>query len=482
METLYSSQELKPEDLKDLIKFFDSSNFIEENKYYNAENTGIDDYVTKMKNKAANSKRARVDYTVLKSSFYKKIANQAANYIVGDDVSITGLQDKPVIDINKFIQPAATIAAKNGRAWVHFYIKGDKLNFKLMNNTELIPVYDTEYEDTLRYIIRFYTMQDGTQKRTRVEVWDNKKVSYYLEDKDGEFYLDYLTSQEPIQPHMTTIFTVMGTPTEVVENSWGRPPFFELKYNLDRESELGAVKCWIDAYDKVVSGFVDNVDDIREAILLIKDRSGDVLSEVMDKIDKYKALFVEDSGDASYLTVELPVEAREILKKEFRACIYEFADGVDMSAFKSGGNITNVYIQAMFQALDAKSTGFTKMLDEFILEVLEAFNIFLGIMGKPVENLDDVIINYNKTIPSNIDERIASVNSSKGVISDKTIYENHPLVDDVEEELLRVDDEVITLESSMGGGLNGEGDSKNIRDTGSQNGGSSGNPGDEPKE
>ena len=474
METLYSSEPLKPEEIKDIIKFFDPSDFVTEDKYYNSENTGIVEHVAAVEAEAANSKKPRKNYEVLQSSFYKKVCNQAANYIVGDAVTITGLRNKPVLDVNKFLQPLSIQAAKNGRAWVHFYVYKDKLKYKIMKNTEIIPIYDTEYEDILRYVVRFYTMQDGLTQRTRVEVWDETKVTYYLEDKNGEFFLDYLTSSEPVQPHFTTVYTLMGNQTGTESHGWGRPPFFELKYNLDRVSELEAIKKWIDSYDKVVSGFVDNVNDVREAILLIKDRAGDALSELVEKIDKYKALFVEDTGDASYLTTDIPVQAREILKAEFRACIYEFADGVDMALFKSGGNITNVYIQAMFQALDSKSRGFSKMLDDFIIEVLEAYNIFLSIMGKPTENLDDISITYSKTIPSNIIETINAVNASKGVVSDFTIYKSHPLVSDAEEEQKQIDKERMDVIDTMneGGAANGEfntGNPSDIPDDGTEN-------------
>lgn len=473
METLYSSKPLQPEELKEIIKFFDTSTFNEENKYYESQNTGIVEHVNELIAAAANAKRPKLNYEVYQSSFYKKVCNQSANYLVGDDVTISGLKDKPVLDINKFIQPLSIQAAKNGRAWVHFYVNQDKLRFKIMDNTEIIPVYDTEYEEILRYIIRFYSLQDGLTQRTRVEVWDSEKVTYYLEDKNGDLYLDYLTSQEPVQPHFTTVYSLMGQPTETEVHSWGRPPFFELKYNLERKSELGAIKKWIDGYDKVVSGFVDNVNDIREAILLIKDRAGDALSELMEKIDKYRALFVEDTGDATYLTGEIPVQAREILKKEFRACIYEFSDSVDMASFESGGNITNVYIEAMFQSLDSKSRGFSKMVDDFILEVLEAFNVYRGIKSMPIENLDDLEITYNKTIPSNIVERIKAVNESKGVISDETIYEVHPLVKDAVKEKERVDAEKLELIDDMnqGGAFNEypSGNTRDISDNGSEN-------------
>lgn len=466
MDTLYTSHELDVKDLKDMIRFFDSRNFFTENLYYDSKNT----YITDLVNQARIDK-PKGTFNIVRSGFYKKICDQTANYLVGQDVTITGLENKPIIDLNKFLLPTAINASKNGRAWVHFFPYKNKLKYKIIDATEIIPIFDTEYQDILKYVIRFYRIQDGTDVRIRVEVWDDEKVTYFLEDPETKtYFLDYLCG-EPQVPHLVNVSMVMGQESSSQSMGWGRPPFIELKLNNDRKSELTNIKKYIDCYDKVMSGFMDNVDDIRDAILLIKDRGSAILSEIKEKIEEYRALFVDDVGDASYLTLDIPVEARNTLKNEFRASIYEFAFGVDMQAFTTGGgNITNVYIQALFHDLDAKCRGFSKFVDDFILEVLEIFNVYNLLIGKPLEDLEKIKITYNKSIPSNVIETIDAVNKSKGVISDETIFENHPLVTDAKEEQERIDNEVMAI----GGGENDPTNTSNIPEVGDENDSSNG--------
>jgi SPP1 family phage portal protein len=465
--TLYTGHTLDADEIKEMLRYFNPSDFITENAYYDCKNTYITELV-----RLARIKNPKTKYNLVRSGFYKKLCDQASNFLVGEDVTISGLRDKPVLDLNKFLQPMGIRANKNGRAWIHFYIDQDKLKYKIIKPTEIIGIYDNQYEDKLLYVIRFYKLQDGKTERTRVEVWDNEKVTYYLEDPQTKnYFLDYITTTEPQTPHILQVGLIMGNPTETEQASWGRPPFIELKYNYDRKPVLGDIKDNIDAYDKIVCGFMDNVDDIRDSILLIKDRGSESLSELKEKMEVFRALFVDDTGDAGYLTLEIPVEARDMLKKEFRSNIYEFGNGVDMSSFKTGGNITNVYIQALFQDLDSKCRGFSKHMDDFILEVLEFYNIYYSLIGRPVENLENVKIKYNKTIPANLVEIIDAVNKSKGVISNKTIFESHPLVEDAEQEEERVDNDLMDIQDNFnnsGGGMNDQGNTEDIPNSGEQ--------------
>ena len=61
-------------------------------------------------------------------------------------------------------------------------------------------------------------------------------------------------------------------------------------------------------------------------------------------------------------------------------------------------------------------------------------------------NADDIVILLNNTMIANDSEVADIIQSSKGLLSDKTLIENHPFVDNVSSELERIKSEGGTSE------------------------------------
>ena len=58
-------------------------------------------------------------------------------------------------------------------------------------------------------------------------------------------------------------------------NEFGEIPFIEFANNERKASDLLKYKGLVDAYDKVVSGFINDLDDIQEIVLVLKDLTGE---------------------------------------------------------------------------------------------------------------------------------------------------------------------------------------------------------------
>ena len=66
----------------------------------------------------------------------------------------------------------------------------------------------------------------------------------------------------------------------------------------------------IDAYDKVVSSFANDMEDVQEVIFVIKNYGGTDKTEFMSDLKKSKLIKVEGDGGVDTIRAEIPFEAR----------------------------------------------------------------------------------------------------------------------------------------------------------------------------
>lgn len=383
---------------------------------------------------------------IIPNNFYADICRQTSNYVVGKPVTIGNLKNE-VINPNDFLVELTTNCCKHGLAWLYLYVENDKLKYKVINDYEIIPIWDTNFQDELIQLIRYYNVEvidnTNTSIRKRVEVWDSEKVIYYIENEKGILNLDLIFTNESVQYHINNTSYILDNAIKTVGKGWGMIPFIPLKLNSECKSELTTgLKAMIDGYDSLLSNNMDNLEAIQNALLLIKDRSAEEYNDLMFKIKKYKCLKVDDTGDAKYLTVDIPFDGISDMMTKLENNIYKFARAVNIDDLtRGGGQLTNAFIETLFFKLNQKGNEFIKQINEFLASFYRFINIYNVMIGKPLEIVDELTFDYNLSIPSNVIEIIESVNSCKGIISDKTLLSKHPLVDNVDDEILLIEED-----------------------------------------
>ena len=113
-------------------------------------------------------------------------------------------------------------------------------------------------------------------------------------------------------------FDGSGLQFNELSHDFGRVPFIPFQNNNIATSDLDNVKSHIDVYDKVYSGFVNDLEDIQEIIFLLTNYQGSELSEFLSDIKKYKTVKLasngaDDRSGLETLTIDIPIEAREKL-------------------------------------------------------------------------------------------------------------------------------------------------------------------------
>lgn len=400
--------------------------------------------------------------------FHRNLVNEKTTYLTGNPITIgiTG-EDRKEKDaiayrtslmnflderFDDLVSDWVEGASNKGIEWVHFYIdKNGKLNFLIVPAEQIIGVYDPQYEDKLQMVVRYYLYDIITEKgsvlrRYKVELWTEENVEYWVQLEDESFVIDVFYQTNPA-PHWIEFNT--SDPSKIESHSWGRVPFIPLWNNSKMTNDLKPIKLLIDAYDKVKSGWCNDIEDFSELIYVVKGwqnlsqegQSG--MTELAMFIKNTKedgAIAVEPEGDVTAIRAEIPVEAKDkFLDITGREIIY-FGEGSDVTAdlLSKSHAPSGVALQFLYARLDMKANRIARKLKT----ALKDFVWFVTQHINRTENkkFDSGMITFtiNKNQIFNETERVQMLVSSGDMISQETKLENHPLIDSVQSEMERL--------------------------------------------
>jgi SPP1 family phage portal protein len=413
--------------------------------------------------------------------FHKILADQKTAYIVGNPVVVsigsvdvvdednptsgeqrqlaiaeefqTKLMEKLGESFDDVLNDWILGASNKAIEWVHFYIdgKGD-FRFMIVPSEQIMPVYDTQYQNDLIYVIRFYVYDlvdhnGQRQQRYKVEWWTKDEVEYWVQLADGMFIHDPDYELNPA-PHWLSFNTL--TPSVKSPNSWGRVPFVALWNNSQLHTDLQPIKPLIDAYDKVKSGWVNDLDDFTEQVYVLKGftgLSGEAqagLSELqlfMQNLKANRAIAVETDGAVTTLKADIPLEAKVKFLDITRREIFYFGEGVDVDNDKFGNNPSGISLKFLYASLDLKANRLIRKLKVALKEFMWFVTEWINRMGATKYDSSQIMFTVNKAMIFNEKEKIDGLLASRDMLSEQTILENHPYVDDVDEEMARLEAE-----------------------------------------
>lgn len=331
-----------------------------------------------------------------------------------------------------------TNATNNKVAWLHYWIETEELDkntnkstfeYATVETEQCIPVFDGRLKKKLIGFYRYYEIVEEDERcniKSYVifEFWDNKHCEKYK-------FKGNLSG---------TGLTYMPESYEEFEHELGEVPFIEFKNNRNMISDLKKYKDLIDIYDKVMSGYANDLEDIQQLIYILENYGGEDLKEFLGELKRYKTVKTETGADGrtngglKTLSIEIPVEARnsilEILKKQ----IYESGQALQQDT-ENFGNASGVALKFFYRKLELKA-GLTQ------IEFEKGFNKLIRVIMKFL-NISDwktktITQTWTRNMISNDLENAQIANISKGTISDETIIKNHPWVEDPEEEMKKI--------------------------------------------
>lgn len=392
--------------------------------------------------------------------FLKILVDQLADYIAGIKPDISTEEEAYQEAIDKFLTDKfydmlvdwIKNTSKKSIEWFHVYIntKGE-LKTVIVPAQQIIPVWDTQYQDELVGVIRYYKYQlkigsGETVDRYKVEWWTDENVTYYEQLEDELFVFDTSYTVNP-SPH----YIKSNSSNNVkLPQSWGRVPFIPLKNNTEGKTDLEAIKPLQDAFDLVKSDWVNDLETYNELVYAIKNLSGSVYNEdskrgyselrmIVESIREEKAIAVDDNGGVEVIRSEIPVEAKRELLLMLRKEIFYFGQGVDVGQSEFGNDPSGVSLQFQYAPLDLKADAKIRKLQVALQEYFWFITEYINRTQKKSYDPANIEVKFNKSIIFNQKELTETINSME--ISQEGKLELYPLVPNPDTEMERIKNE-----------------------------------------
>ena len=219
----------------------------------------------------------------------------------------------------------------------------------------------------------------------------------------------------------------------ILANDTSFIPFFNNSINTN---DLKRVKKFIDVYDNVFSGFVNDLDDIQEVIFVLTNYGGENLKDFLKQLKLHKVVDMQSDGvdektGLETIKIDIPVQAREKVLEICEKQIYKQGQGVDPNP-ESFGNSSGVALEYLYSLLELKA-GLTET--EFRLGFARLIRMLCKAIGVNAGNITQT---WTRNKIRNDTELVENCQKSKGIISDETIIKNHPFVDNPEDEIKKM--------------------------------------------
>lgn len=360
----------------------------------------------------------------LPSGYMRTLVDQKVNFSINSNMKLKS----DSVDIERIytdlgrrfdtkLKAYAKEASKTGRASFYPMIKDGKFDYKVLKSRQLII---EEEDGVIQYAISFDDFS--------ADLMTQNSITTFVK-KDGE----YIIEGQP-RPNVLKKTVVNGAILSQEAGTWGKVPLTLTFNNDEHETDLEAVKPFIDIYDIINSDFANNLDDFQDIYWILENFQGESIEDFVKQVKLYKTLKVGEGGSARPETIQIPVEAREKMLTITEDNIYKFGFGYNTNKV-GDGNVTNVVIRSRYEPLNLKANDFEQEMREGVYQLLDFLNQYYIITNQQTFNPYDVDIVFERTMVINNLEASQLANESLGFLSEQTRLANDPRVTDVDKEI-----------------------------------------------
>ena len=382
-------------------RYYDYKHDILDNRIFYIDDNGV----VREDTNASNVKIPHAFFTEQVDQKVQYLLSNPVEATVEDETFQTYLNEYYDEDMQLFLQEMLEGASKKGFEYAYARTnQDDRLAFQVSDSIQTFTVADDSGDS--RRVIRYYTKDIHREgKNTAVEhaeVWDDKQVTFYVQDKNKRYVLDDARELNP-RPHVIA----KDSQGRLLQRSMNNIPFYRLSNNSKETTDLEPIKALIDDYDLMACYLSNNLQDFSEAIYVVKGFRGDDLSKLRQNIKTKKTVGVSENGGVDIQTVEIPVEARKTKLEIDKDAIYKFGMAFDSTQI-GDGNITNVVIKSRYALLDMKCNkaevrlrAMLKWINEMIVgdinrrfsTAYKASDIEITITRETMVNENDIYLN-----------------------------------------------------------------------------------------
>lgn len=315
------------------------------------------------------------------SNFFSIFTTQLNQYLLGNGVKWTGQKTEEALgkDFDIKLQRLGKKALCGGVAFGFWNF--DHLD--VFSVLEFAPLYDEE-NGALAAGIRFWQIDDTKPLRATLYEMDGY-TNYMYSNKytpgDDWEHLDGGVYYQPKTAYILHIAESEAGGEEILDGeNYPAFPIVPLWANDHHQSELVGMREKIDAFDMILNGFENDLDNA-QLYWIIRGAGGmddPDLSRFLDRLRTVKAVAPEDGQEVAPVQVEIPHEAREKLLDRLERQLYKDAMIMNPADIASGA-ATATQIKAAYEPQNTK----TDQYEYCVLDFLNGIMYLAGVEDSP---------------------------------------------------------------------------------------------------
>lgn len=345
----------------------------------------------------------------LDKSKWKSTVDRKVNYLLARKPVVEGLQDI-LDDLLPFIRESALAYTLRGSLiWI---VQGDGEDVlpkpSIMSDT--IAVYSDKHKENVVCFIRKYVDIEIDELTGEESLIDYYEVYY----KDGEVW------------HRDTYnYEFDGRDTEEVLSE--APVFIELGKTGDAPL-YAYVEGLLDAFDHILKHQDTTVAKNTRPLTEIRGYTGTDDAELQYAVEELSIVKVDGSGGITLHSRSMDSASIDLWGRRLMQEYYE--------ATATVGKETELQYAMSGKAMDRLFVDMENSARELAAVLEAALREYFAVLG--YENVDII---WNTDRPVDDAEIISGIQASRGLLSERTLLEQHPWVDDVDKELERLREE-----------------------------------------
>lgn len=413
-------------------------------RYYQAQNaiTNRTNGDSKLNRDGKDEPLRRADNRV-SSNFYQLLVDQESGYLaskaptidVGDDSLNERVADILGDDFALTLTNLVVDASNAGVAWLHYWIDDSGIfRYAIVPANQCTPIYSTELDNKLLGLLRSYKQLDPDTGKYFIvhEYWNDTEATFYKQISANPLELDYY---QRIETYDASAGFETGLGATYAHNM-GRVPFIAFNKNKMCLNELHKIKGLIDAYDDIYNGFLNDLDDVQQVVLVLKNYGGTDLRQFMHDLKEAKAIKFNSAGAGDQsgvdtLQINIPVEARNTALQLTKTNIFLQAQGVDPANFESS-NASGVAIKMLYSHLELKASTTEAQFRRGVSQLVRAILRWLGDSNADGRKITQT---WTRTCVEDDLSRAQVVATVANFTSKEAIAKANPIVTDWQQEL-----------------------------------------------
>jgi len=366
-----------------------------------------------------------------------KIVNPYANYItdimtgyfIGEPVTYNS-EDTDLLNELNAIYNYNDEAAENaelakdasiyGIAYEMLYLEDSEnkpIRFKKLDAEGCIPIYDNTVEEDLLFFIRYFDEKDilSGKVTTFVEVYSKTYIQLW-ELNNGSMKL-----------------------VEERTHQFQDVPIVIYKNNEEELGDFETVISLIDAYDKIQSDSVNDMEYFADAYLALTGVDG-LEAEDVRNMKENRVITLPEGSSAQWLIKTISDTYIENLKNRIDSDIHKFSKTPPMTDENFAANASGVAMKYKLMGLENTTSKKERAFKKGLQRRIELICNMLNVMGASYDYRAVNII-FKRNIPANLLEVADVINKIGHVLSKETQIKLLPLDIDYETEKKRIEEE-----------------------------------------